>query len=124
VFYHSEEQRKLAEETRDRLESETGQKIKTAIEPYSGFTMAEDYHQKHSLRLFPELLDELQAAYPDMKGFVNSTAITRVNGYLGGYGTCDSLQKEIDDFGLSGRSMEKMLEAVCGRHVSLSCPLP
>jgi len=124
VFYHSEEQRKIAEETRDRLASDTGKRIATAIEPYSGFTIAEDYHQKHSLRLFPELLEELKAVYPDMKGFLNSTAVTRVNGYLGGYGTCDSLQKDIDDFGLSGGGMRKLLKAVCGHKATLSCPLP
>lgn len=124
VFYHNEEQRKLAEETRDHLASKTHQRIATAIEPYSGFTIAEDYHQKHSLRLFPELLDELKADYPDMKDFLYSTAVTRLNGYLGGYGTCESLQKEIADFGLSGGSMKKLLEVVCGHKVTLSCPVP
>ncbi len=123
VFYHSEEQRKLAEESRDHLASETGRRIVTAIEPYSGFNVAEDYHQKHSLQLFPELMEELKAIYPSMKNFLNSVAVTRINGYLGGYGTCDALQKEIEGFGLSPKARERLISVVCGRKASVTCPI-
>ena len=95
----------------------------TAIEPYSGFNMAEDYHQKHSLQLFPELMEELKAKYPDMKNFLNSVAVTRINGYLGGYDTCDALQKEIEGFGLSSRVRERLIFVVCGRKASVTCPV-
>ena len=123
VFYHNEEQRKLAEEYRDRISSETGRRVVTAIEPYSGFHMAEDYHQKHSLRLFPELMAELKAIYPDMKNFLNSVAVTRINGYLGGYGTCNALQREIEGFGLSRKGIERLISVVCGRKASVTCPV-
>jgi len=123
VFYHNEEQRKLAEESRDYLASETGRRIVTAIEPYSGFNMAEDYHQKHSLQLFPELMEELKAINPDMKNFLNSVAVTRINGYLGGYGTCDALQTEIEGFGLSRKARERLISVVCGRKASVTCPI-
>jgi methionine-S-sulfoxide reductase len=64
IFYHNDEQRivaletrdKLALETRDKLALETRGEIATAIEPYSGFYIAEDYHQKHSLRVCGTIL--------------------------------------------------------------------
>ena len=118
------EQRKVALETRDKLASETGRRITTAIEPYSGFYLAEDYHQKHSLRSYPEIMAEFRAMFPDIKSMLNSTAVTRVNGYLGGNGSCDSLKKEIESFGLSLRAKETLTFAVCGRKASISCPMP
>lgn len=122
IFYHGEEQRKLAEETRDHLASATGHRIFTAIEPYAGFYLAEDYHQKHSLRLFSDLMAEFRTIYPNLKDLINSTAVSRVNGYLGGYGRCESLQKEIEGLGLSPGAREELLSVVCGRKTSVSCP--
>ncbi len=122
IFYHNEEQRIVALETRDRLASETKRKIATAIEPYSGFYIAEDYHQKHSLRLYPEIMKEFTAFYPDVKSLINSTAVTRVNGYLGGYGSCELLKREVESFGLSYRSKEILASVVCGHNASVACP--
>jgi methionine-S-sulfoxide reductase len=123
IFYHSELQRKVAIETRDKLASATKGKIATAIEPYSGFYIAEDYHQKHSLRSYPEIMREFGAMFPDTKSLINSTAVTRVNGYLGGYGSCDSLKEEIESFGLSQRAKETLKSVVCGRKASITCPV-
>jgi peptide-methionine (S)-S-oxide reductase len=96
-------------------------RIKTQILPFTGFYLAEDYHQKHSLRGYPELLDEFSQTYPSVEGLVSSTAVSRVNGYLGGNGTCDQLKSEIDDFGLSARGTKILSEAVCGESVVRSC---
>lgn len=124
VFYHDEEQRKLAELTGARQVQNTEKKMMTAIEPFSAFTLAEDYHQKHSLRLYPEITAELKMLYPGMKEYLGSTAVTRVNGYLGGHGTCDVLQKEADSLGLSTAAMKKLIDVVCGLRTSLTCPVP
>ena len=124
VFYQSDLQRKVAMETRDPLASEAKGRIVTAIEPYSGFYIAEDYHQKHSLRSYPEIMEEFRTMYPELMDLVNSTAVTRVNGYLGGNGSCDSLKGEIESFGLSRRAKETLTSAVCGRKASVTCPVP
>ena len=123
IFYHNEKQKKVGMETRDHLASEIKEKIATSIEPYSGFSVAEDYHQKHSLRSYPEVSKEFKAIYPDLKSLINSTAVTRVNAYLGGYGSCDSLRKEMDGFGLSQRAKKTLTSVVCGRKASITCPV-
>jgi hypothetical protein len=107
----------------DQLASETNKKIATAIEPYLGFYLAEDYHQKHSLRSYPEIMAEFRAMFPDIKSLINSTAVTRVNGYLGGNGSCDTLKQEIESFGLSIRAKETLTSVVCGRKTSITCPV-
>ena len=123
IFYHNELQRKAATESRDKLAAETKERIATAIEPYSGFYLAEDYHQKRNLRAYPELMGEFGAMFPEMKSLINSTAVTRVNGYLGGNGSCGSLKEQIESFGLSGRAKEILTSVVCGRKASITCPV-
>jgi peptide-methionine (S)-S-oxide reductase len=112
IFYHDEEQRRLAEETREREAARRGREILTQIVSFSEFYLAEDYHQKYRLRQVPELFQEFQALYPDVTDLVNSTAAASVNGYVGGHGTLAALQAEIDDLGLSPAGRERLLEIV------------
>lgn len=45
IFYHSDEQKRLAESTRAAVEAELKQKVFTEIAPAGPFYQAEDYHQ-------------------------------------------------------------------------------
>jgi len=122
IFYHNEEQKKLAVESRDRLQAETGREIYTKIVPAAEFYPAEDYHQKYYLRQLSELADEFRAIYPDTNDFVSSTAVARANGYAGGYGTPEALQEELDSLGLSPRGTEMVLE-IAGHGLAPACPV-
>jgi peptide-methionine (S)-S-oxide reductase len=124
VFYHDEGQRRLAEEKRDAIEKRTGVKVKTRILPYTGFYLAEDYHQKHALRMYPEIVGELRAMYPELEDFISSTAVTRTNAYLGGYGSCDELKNDAEGLGLSTGAIDTLSVVVCGRKGVVSCPVP
>jgi peptide-methionine (S)-S-oxide reductase len=116
VFYHNEEQRRLAIESKEREESRLGHDIVTEIIPFSEFYLAEDYHQKYYLRQEPGLFQELSAIYPDIRDFIDSTAVARLNGYVGGYGTPETLEKELNSLGLSEAGKERLL-AIVGRAV-------
>jgi len=120
VFYHDEEQRKEAEESRHRIASRLKGEVKTRILPFTGFYLAEDYHQKYTLRLNRKLLDEFRAMYPTAEGLLNSTAAARVNGYLAGYGGCASLKGEIHDLGLSNAGMQRLREIACSKEAPRS----
>ena len=50
--------------------------------------------------------------YPDHRGFVDSTAAARVNGYVGGYGDLDGLVAEINRYGLSDEGNRTLLHIV------------
>lgn len=112
IFYHNEEQKRLAMETRDREAAGRQGSIFTEIVPATQFYLAEGYHQKYRLRQVPELLKEFDDIYPDGGDFVASTAAARVNGYVGGYGSLAELQEEIDRFGLSSEGNKKLLDIV------------
>ena len=66
--------------------------------------------------------------YPSFSDFLASRAVTRVNGYVAGNGTCDSLRREIDGLGLSPAGRKRMEDILCtpeekkGRGIGASCP--
>jgi peptide-methionine (S)-S-oxide reductase len=121
LFYNSDEQKELAVESRDRLASELKRNIVTELVPFKAFYPAEDYHQKHALRGYPGLFEEFRTTYPRIGDLISSTAAARVNGYLGGNGTCELLRSEIQDLGLSERGNRTLSDVVCGGSITKSC---
>jgi len=94
IFYHSEDQRKLILEARDRSLSK-GQKVFTQILPASVFYPAEEYHQKYSLQKDQDLMEMLSELYPDRQDLLDSTAAARLNGYLAAHLTFDELRETL-----------------------------
>ena len=114
IFTHNEEQRELAEASKAREAAERGSEIVTEIKPHSQFYLAEDYHQKYRLRQRDTIMADFQRMYPDDNDFIDSTAAARVNGYVAGLGTLDSLQEDLDGFGLTESAEEALLREVGG----------
>jgi peptide methionine sulfoxide reductase MsrA len=111
VFYHNEQQRKLATISKTTLEQRLGRTVKTEVLPLRSFTLAEDYHQKYILKQHP-LKNEMSRIYPRHPDFVNSTAVARLNGYAGGNGTEVQLSQEIESLGLTANGKKVLAEMV------------
>jgi peptide-methionine (S)-S-oxide reductase len=120
IFFHNDEQKRLAVETMNREASMLKRKVFTEIVPFTEFYMAEDYHQKYALQHNPDLMEEFRAMYPSFERFVASTAAARVNGYLAGCGTLKDLLEEIDSYGLSSPAADLLL-GIAKRPVRLQC---
>lgn len=123
IFYHNEAQKRLAIESKEQEEARLGRKIVTEIIPFSKFYLAEDYHQKYYLQQEPELMKDFNTIYPDTKDFISSTAVARVNGYVGGYGILETLQEVLSSFGLSERGSNRLTE-IADRGLVPGCALP
>jgi peptide-methionine (S)-S-oxide reductase len=121
IFYHDDEQKRLAFESRDREAAKTRSTIVTEIRPAGEFYLAEGYHQKYLLRSEREILREFTAIYPSERNFVDSTAAARVNGFLDGYGTLADLQAELPGLGLSPHAGKRLTTIVSGRPGRTGC---
>jgi len=64
VFYHTEDQKRLILEARDRYLSGARGNIFTQILPASEFYLAEEYHQKYSLQKERTLMKVLSGTIP------------------------------------------------------------
>lgn len=101
VFYHTEEQRRLILEARDRYSSGARGKIFTQILPASEFYPEGEYHQKYSLQKERTLMKVLSELYPDRRVLFGSPAAARLNGHLAGHITLKELRDalfDLDDF--------------------------
>jgi peptide-methionine (S)-S-oxide reductase len=123
IFYHDEEQRLLALESKQIRETESGISIYTDIVPYNGFHLAEDYHQKYYLRSYNLIINELKAIYPNTGDLISSTATARLNGYAGGYGDIEFLHDNLTGFGLSQEATELLLK-IAGNGLVSGCAVP
>jgi hypothetical protein len=108
IFYHDDEQKRLAERAIKDAGGLFRKAISTELLPYSGFTRAEDYHQKYYLRNTAALMDQYKGLFPDEDAFTDSTAVTRVNGYIGGNGTMEQLEREESELGISTAAAEAL----------------
>ena len=67
------------------------------------------YHQKHYIRVQPEILKELQLSDVEL---LDSTLAARLNGYCGGYGTLEEFERDTPSFNISLASQEKVKELI------------
>jgi peptide-methionine (S)-S-oxide reductase len=127
IFFHNDQQKKLALETKDQVVARIEGEVFTNVLSASEFYLAEDYHQKYFLRRAPELLNELTAIYSSVKDFVASTAAARLNGYVAGYGSRAGLEAELSNLGLSPAGNKRLLALLpksASARPTQGCPLP
>lgn len=122
VLYHNDMQRDVAWRSKEALVA-TGLTIATNIAPLTTFYLAETYHQKHSLQNTP-LMAEIKVIYPNEKGWLNSTAAARLNGYIAGYGRRDTFEDDVKELGLGAEGERYLRKRVAGRIRPLNCPSP
>jgi peptide-methionine (S)-S-oxide reductase len=112
IFYENEKQRALAMESKAAVEKRIGHPIMTEVLPLRSFTLAEEYHQKYILKQNYDLKKEMSHIYPLQRDFIDSTAVARLNGYAGGYGSSAQLTREMDRLGLSDVGKQALIDIV------------
>jgi peptide methionine sulfoxide reductase MsrA len=95
VLFEGEAQRRAALASKERTAARLGGEVRTEVLPLDGFRLAEDYHQKFHLRSRVALARELSERSGDPDWFVSSTEAARLNGYLGGHGGREWIEREM-----------------------------
>ncbi len=111
ILAHNDRQKVMADESMADREKRYGRKVFTKIKALGNFYRAEDYHQKYRLRQNSRLMKEFAAMYPEAEDFTDSTAAARINAYLGGQGSADVFNAEIDSYGLSKESIIRLKQS-------------
>jgi len=112
IFFHDELQKSEILRSMEKWEEENSNKIQTLVIPIKVFYLAENYHQKYSLKMHSDILEEFKRYYPDDKDLINSTAAARVNGFLAGWGASPQLEEIGSLLGLTEQSLEKVKKMV------------
>ena len=109
IFYHDEEQKQMALETKKALSAKLDKPILTEIAPASDFYLAETYHQKYRLQQNVSLMELLAPQFETNEAFIDSTLAARLNGYLGGQISLAQLEEELDRLNVASESIEEIL---------------
>lgn len=112
VFYHDDEQRRLALASKSRQEQQRGRPVQTEILPAGEFTQAEGYHQKYYLQNAGGLMEALSELLPTEQALVQSTLAARLNALAAGRQSLADLERELPIFGLQPPQQALLLEAV------------
>ncbi|XP_053688397.1 peptide methionine sulfoxide reductase-like [Sabethes cyaneus] len=104
IMYHNEDQRRLAEASKAKQQTEEGNElIATEIVPEGPLYPAESRNQKYRLQGHVDLVEELRLTPELLK---TSHVAARLNGYLAGLGGLKQFQQESDKLGLSEKQVQ------------------
>ncbi|EZA52657.1 hypothetical protein DMN91_002068 [Ooceraea biroi] len=104
ILYHDDEQRLLAENSREHEQQERGESFTTEIRKFTNFYPAEDYHQKYRLQSHPWLIETLGFVTPEV--LRTSALAAKLNGYLAGAGTLEQFDRELPGLGLTEKTAQ------------------
>jgi len=110
IFYHGEEQKELAEQSKLAHQKQKMRKVQTKILPANRFYDAENYHQKYLLRNQARGL--CQSLQLSDKLLISSHVACKLNGYVAGYGSDDQFDKDVSKLGLSKDQEEYVRQAI------------
>jgi len=110
IFYTSPEQKEIAEESLEKEAKQRRKPIQTNILPLGKYYEAEDYHQKYLLKRYPHILAKLDINPGE--NMIRSFVATRLNGYLGGYGSIKTLEDELEKLALEPKVEKSICDIV------------
>ncbi|XP_011684889.1 PREDICTED: peptide methionine sulfoxide reductase isoform X1 [Wasmannia auropunctata] len=110
ILYHDEEQRLVAEKSREQEQQKRGEVFMTEIKKFTQFYPAEDYHQKYRLQNHPWLIETMGFNTPEV--LCASPLAAKLNGYIAGAGSLEQFEKELPSLGLSEKSAKYLTKYI------------
>ncbi len=109
IFYESQQQKSLAEQSLKEAQKQFTQPIVTKILALKVFNNAENYHQKYFLRKNKSLLESLNLSDEQL---IDSHIATRLNGFSAGFGSIEQFDEELNSFGISSENADHLRQSI------------
>jgi peptide-methionine (S)-S-oxide reductase len=103
------DQRRHAEASMQEQATRHAKPIRTSISGPADFRPAPARDQKHRLQSDAQLMTAFARLFPDEESFLASTAATRANGFLSGYGTAAERAAQVPELGLPTALKHRLL---------------
>ncbi|XP_011642964.1 peptide methionine sulfoxide reductase isoform X2 [Pogonomyrmex barbatus] len=110
ILYHDEEQKLLAEKSREQEQRKRGEVFITEIKKFTKFYPAEDYHQKYRLQSHPWLIETMGFTTPEL--LRTSPLAAKLNGYIAGAGTLEQFERELPNLGLNEKAVQYLTKYI------------
>ncbi|RWS00863.1 peptide methionine sulfoxide reductase-like protein, partial [Dinothrombium tinctorium] len=111
IFYHDDEQKRLAEDSMKEEQKKYSRPIVTQILKSGPFYEAEDYHQKYHLRQYPAIFKSLNL---EGKALINSHVAAKLNAFLGGVVSVQQFEEQHKELGLSEEQISAIRKLIEG----------
>lgn len=112
LLYRDEEQLCIIQQVIRERAAQGQDSSLTEITPYTGFTWAEDRHQKYYVKRYPDALAKLTALYPSHHELVNATLTARLNGLAKGFTNLSRVIQEIEGWAISAGERERLIHTI------------
>ena len=118
IFFHDEDQREAAENSKVAVEKKKGRSTQTLILNAESFYNAEGYHQKYLLQQHPWLLEALEIEPDELN---ESHVAAKLNGFVGGYGKVGEFDADWEKLGLNEKMAKYVREKMTSQRFGRGC---
>lgn len=122
IFYRNDEEYGVAKSKLDAIRAKTpdDESVYTELKSFEIFYLAEPEHQNRSLKLETSLYHELEDIFGSDDQMLLSILVSKLNGYIYGYGTLEGALELLDLSGLSEQSKARVIEVIENRPYELN----
>lgn len=117
IFYRNDEEYEIAKTKLDAIRQATPEEesVYTELKAFEVFYLAEPEHQNRSLKLETSLYKELKQIFETEEDMLLSILVSKLNGYIYGYGDMEGATELLDKSGLSEASKNRVIEVIENR---------